>query len=267
MKIYKVPLLAIVMIMGVLFACKKNVLRVSPFDTVDGRALVKINYACPYYYKTSAPVVPNRLVKIRMNGNIVSNYLTYTTPFPGGGLNTGGNNYSDYLSMPPGKNTISIIIPYIGTDKDSIVLYTTEVDLKANLFQTVHISDTLVDATTNNTNFVLTIDPSQKPDSGYVLYRFVNLIPNAGPLDLYFGPDKIISGIGYKEASDTFRLQAGNSLAWTLRKKDSTTTLGSSYTSSSTVANQRVFTVYARGYDGLPTSDTRSPKVSLLYVK
>lgn len=246
-----------------LVACKKNVLRVSPFDTIEGKALLKVNYACPY--------LKNPGVLIKINDKVVSSLITYTTPYPGGGLNTQGNSFADYLSVAPGVNKISLIIPFKGTGKDSIVLYTTNIDLKANEFQTVHFTDTLVNETTNNTQHTMTMDIGYKPDSGFVIYRFVNLIPNAGPLDLYYGTIKMAAGIEFKAASDTFMLPAGQILTggWSLRKKGETTLLGTAYTASAagTVANMRVFTVYARGYAGLPTSDIRNPRVSLLYNK
>lgn len=247
-----------------LVACEKNVLRQSPFHGVEGKALVKFNYSSPYFYRTTAPVVPNRAVTIKINGKIVSSPITYSTPYPGGGLNTGGNSFADYLSAEPGLNTISIVIPFRQTSEDSVVLYTTQVDLKANEYQTIHITDTA-----ENTTHLITYDPYNKPDSGKVLYKFVNLIPNAGPLDLYYGPNKLVSGLDYKQVSDTFSLIAGavQTAGWILRKKDQTAILGSAYTASaaSTVANQRVFTVYARGYDGVPITDLRRPMVSLLY--
>lgn len=264
MRFLKIILAVFVTTTGLLWACKKNELRQTPFDGVEGKALVKFNYSSPYFYKTTAPVVPNRAVTIKINGKIVSSPITYSTPYPGGGLNTGGNSYADYLSAEPGMNTISVVIPFSKTSQDSIVLYTTQVDLKANEYQTIHITDTA-----ENTTHIISYDPYDKPDSGRVLYKFVNLIPNAGPVDLYHGPNKLVSGLDYKQISDTFSLTAGavQTTGWMIKRKDATAILGSAYTASaaSTVANQRVFTVYARGYDGVPSTDLRRPMVSLLY--
>lgn len=264
---FKIMAVWILTALVLVIACKKNELRQSPFDGIDGKALVKINYSCPYFSRTTAPVIPNRQVWIRINGNLVSSAITYSTPYPGGGLNTGGNSFADYLSVNPGVNNISLVMLYTADTtkrgKDSVVLHSTDVDLKADTYQTVHFTDTA-----SNIQNVITYDPYNKPDSGWVLYKFVNLIPNAGPLDLYWGTTKIASNIAFKQVSDTFRLQAGIIANWSLRKKDSTTTLGSVYTgNASSVANQRVFTIYARGYDGLPTTDVRNPRVSLLYNK
>jgi hypothetical protein len=240
------------------FACKKNVLTAAPFDTATGKALVKINYSSPY--------AKNPSVRVRINGQLVSAGITYSTPFPGGGLNTGGQSFADYLSVPPGEMTLAIVMPFAKEPKDSVVLYSTSVNVKADIFQTIHLTDTSA-----NTQNVITEDASTRPDSGKVQYRFVNLIPNAGPIDLYYGPNKLIAGLNYKQASDTFTMTAGvtQTAGWIIKQKDSLAILGTAYTASatSTVANQRVFTVYARGYAGLPTTDIRSPKVSLLFNK
>lgn len=248
---------------AIVISCKKNVLRVSPYDGVDGKALLKVNYASPY--------LRNPTLRIKLNDEIVSSGITYTTPYPGGGYNTQGNSYADYLSVVPGDVKLALVQTKVGSNVDSIVYYSATINLKPNAFQTVHITDTMVNETLNNTTNVITLDYGTRPDSGRVLYRFINLIPNAGPLDLYYGPNKLVSGLDYKKFSDTFSMQSGASqtAGWILRKKDSTAILGSAYTASAAgvVANQRVFTVYARGYAGLPAADIRSPKVSLLFNK
>jgi hypothetical protein len=238
----------------VISSCKKNELRSAPFEFTDGKALVKINHSCPYS--------KNPGIVIKVNGEKVSSPITYSTPYPGGGLNTGGNSYADYLAFNPGDNKISLTIPFVGTNNDSIVLHEATYNVKANVYQTIHFTDTL-----QNTVGVTTIDASNKPDSGYTEFRFVNLIPNSTGIDLYFGPDRVAANVPYKGTTEAFLLPAGNSLAWTLRDAGGTTTLGTAYTSASTVANQRVFTVYARGYRGLVTTDIRSPKISFVYNK
>lgn len=237
-----------------LWACKKNELTVTPFDFTEGKALLKINYVCPYFN--------NPPVQIKINGEKVSSLITYATPYPGGGLNTGGNTYADYLSVRAGQDTISLSIPKAGTNIDSVLLYKTAITVQANVYQTLHITDT-----TDNTQSVLITDPSNKPDSGRVQYRFVNLIPNSTGIDLYFGTTRVASNLAYKAATDTFSLPSGTSMAWSLRTAGGTATVGTAYTNVSSVANQRVFTIFARGYLGLATTDIRSPKVSLAYNK
>lgn len=238
---------------AIFLSCKKNVLTVSPYEYTGGKALVKINYSCPYF--------KNPAVIVKINGERVSSGITYSTPYPGGGLNTGGNTYADYLSVTPGAQKFALTIPKAGSFEDSIVLYETNVTLTADKYQTVHFTDTAA-----NTTIVLTTDAANKPDSGFTQFTFVNLIPNSN-LDLYFGTTKVASNVAYKQATDPFLLPSGTSVAWSLRVAGSTTTLGTTYTSSSTVANQRVFTVYSRGYIGPATTDIRSPKISFAYNK
>jgi len=234
-------------------SCKKNVLTVSPYDYTDGKALVKINYSCPYF--------KNPGVVVKINGERVSSAITYSTPYPGGGLNTGGNTYADYLSVNPGTQKIALTIPKTGAFEDSIVLFETNVQLTADKYQTVHFTDTAANTTT-----VLTTDASNKPDSGFTQFTFVNLIPGS-TLDLYFGTVKVASNVVYKQATDPFLLPSGTSNTWSLRLAGGTTTLGTTYTSTSTVANQRVFTVYSRGYISPATTDIRSAKISFAYNK
>lgn len=236
-----------------LWSCKKNVLTVSPYDYTDGKALLKINYSSPY--------AKNPAVQIKINGEKVSSLVTYSTPYPGGGLNTGGNTYADYLSVNPGMNSLRLSIPKAGSTDDSVVLYETSINLFADQYQTVHFTDTAA-----NTQAVWVRDADNKPDSGLVQYTFVNLIPGSN-LDLYFGTTKVASDVAYKQATAPFTLPAGTSNTWSLRMAGGTTTIGTTYSSTSTVANQRVFTVYSRGYLGLPTTDIRSAKISFAYNK
>jgi len=251
--------IAILLLIALTWSCKKNVLRVSPYDLTDGQALLKINYASPY--------AANPSVQIKINGIRVSPAtINYPTPFPGGGLNTNGTNFADYFSVTPGKDSVVISIPKKNTNEDSLVVFATTVTTVANEYQTLHITDTAA-----NTQTVYILDPANKPDSGFVKYKFVNLIPNSTGIDLYFGATKLLSNFAYKQVSDTFSLPAGNSLAWSIRAAGAAVPLNTImnravYTSASTVANQRVFTIYAAGYIGL-TDATRPARVSFIYNK
>lgn len=168
------------------------------------------------------------------------------------------------MAVPAGDDTISLSIPKVGSGADSILLHKAVYNLKGDTYQTVHFTDT-----TTNTLGIITIDAANKPDSGYAQFRFINLIPNSPGVDLYFGNTRVAANVQFKSVTDTFRLAAGTSLTWALRAPDGTVFLkGSSrYTSASSVANQRVFTVYARGYMGVDSPDVRSPKISFAYNK
>jgi hypothetical protein len=238
----------------IIMACKKNQLTVSPYDYADGKALFKLNYACA--------TAINPAVRLKINDITMSNNITYATPFPGGGLNTGGSNNADYLQAEPGTNSVKLSIVKAGTNIDSIVLYETTVDLQPETYQTLHVADTGAAIQS-----VFLTDPGGMEDSGFVQYRFINLIPNSTGLDLYFGTQKMASNVTYKQVTETFRLAAAATGTWSLRTAGGTVTLGNTYSNTGTTSNQRVFTVYARGYTGLPNADIRSPKISLMYNK
>ncbi|SJZ54165.1 DUF4397 domain-containing protein [Sediminibacterium ginsengisoli] len=258
MKKYSFYILSALSLVVMLSACKKNTLRMAPFEYVDGTSLFKINYSLPY--------AKNPAVQLSIDGKRVSNNLTYSTPFPGGGLNTGGSNFADYLSLTPGEHTVTMAIPKVGTNVDSVELYKTTVNLEANKYQTLHMTDTAA-----NTKSLLVTDESKKPDSGFTKYTFVNLIPGS-QIDLYFGTVKVASGVNYLAKTDTFSIAAGTTLQWFIRQTGSSTNLAQYPTTNATtyvIPNQRVFTVYARGYLGyaITSTDIRRPMVSFLFNK
>jgi hypothetical protein len=253
-------LVLLLFIAGILvFSCKKNTLSVAPFDLIDGSALFKVNYASPYS--------KNPGVQIKIDGNRVSNNITYATPFPGGGLNTGGSSNADYLSLSTGSHTVALSIPKTGSGEDSISLYSTTVELAGNVYYTLHITDT-----STNTQSVLLTDLGNKPDSGVSKFSFVNLVPGSA-MDLYFGPTKLASNIAYKAASDTFSIPSATSLQFAIRLAGSlpaSTALATYPTTGTTtysIPNQRAFTAYARGYLGLTSTDIRRAMLSFVYNK
>lgn len=239
-----------------LLGCEKNEINVAKFELVKGKAFFKVNYSSPY--------ANNPAVQLKVNGERVSNTITYSTPFPGGGLNTGGSSSADYMSLPAGKTSFSIGIPKVGTNEDSVLLFSTEVNLLSDVYQTLHVTDT-----TTNTQSVMVTDMSSKPDSGVSKFRFVNLIPGS-KIDLLFGTDVLAQGIEYKNATDTFSIVAGTVQQFRIRVNGTTTNIGTYPTAASgtyTIPNQRAMTIYARGYLGMPTTDVRRPHVSLLFNK
>ena len=239
-------------------ACKKNTLTVSPFEVSNGKGLLKINYASPY--------AKNPGIQIKIDGARVSNLITYATPYPGGGLNTGGSDYPNYLALTPGTHTVALSVPKVGTSEDSIPLYSTSVTLNADEFKTLHVSDTLT-----FTKSIETIDFAALPDSGYSKFRFVNLIPGSN-MDIYFNDVLLKGNVGYNVATDTFRIVAGTVSQFKLRVAGSlptSTPLATYGTGSTTYAipNQRSMTIFARGYTTVAGSDIRRPLVSLLFNK
>lgn len=235
-----------------LTGCDKNEIKYGDFDVVDGsNALLKVNMAIPY--KT------NPTMYIGIDGKRVSNPITSRTPFPGGGYNTGGGSTADYMVLAPGKHTVSVVIPKkaIGeTGIDSISLFETEITLEAGKNQSLHISDT-----GSTTNAFLLADDVSMPDSGFVRYKFVHLMPNVAAIDLYYGTKVLATNVPYKGSFEFTMARPTASAAWSTKVAGTSTTLAS-YTSTSTYTNSRVYTVFASGYSGLASPDTRRPYVS-----
>jgi hypothetical protein len=241
---------SVLIIVLVFFGCKKNEQRLISTTGTEGKALIKINYAMPFALNPS--------VQLKLNGERISNLITYNTPFPAGGLNTGGGNYQDYMAVTPGSTTLTISRPNVGTNNDSIVLFTGTLNLEAGKNVTYHITDT--GATT--TIVAITDNPSPI-DSGFSRYVFVNLIPNLAAIDLYYGTTLVAANVPYKGKSAEFTLAAATASSWAIRPAGAASTTTALATYTNTIPNQRVFTVYARGYNGV--AGTRAPAVALLY--
>lgn len=263
-----------------IYACTKNDAKTLPYDAygiTDKQGQLKIVYASSYNANPS--------VFIKINSNVVSSLITGRTPYPGGGFNTTGSNYPLYLSVPQGNDTVSIVRPKVGTNVDSIVLYKTVVTIPDNGAYTLHITDTLVSSTVNNTVSVLVKNDISPIDSGYARYRFVNLIPNmpstGGAVDLWLNGVKMDSNVAYKQAGKAFTIRIGaNSPGvtnpasipvprWIVRPAGAVydTTAIPRYESGSTITNQRAFTVFAMGYYGVTTGTTRIPYVAFTLDK
>ncbi len=256
-------------LLGVLFtSCKKNSFSVKENIFIDGQASLKVNYFSALQAKPT--------YQIKIDGMRVSNNLVYPTPFPGGGLNTGGGSYADYLAVAPGSRKVDISIPNVGTNNDSIALASATVTLDANKAYSLYYADTAA-----NTSTVLLEDDLKSPDSGFVKYRFINLMPDVpAGLDLYVGTTstytstttfmKVSSGVLYKSAGDYFTvpINTGN-VFWCIRPAGAlaTTTPIATYTSTSTSVNQRVFSITARGYNAIstPTTDGRIRAINFIF--
>lgn len=240
-----------------LTSCEKNELNTTEVNKLtDNEAEVKVMFAS--FYRS------NPRIYIKINDQLVSSVLTTFTPFPGGGLNTGGGSTADYLRVAAGQNKFSVAVPKFGTNEDSLQLASVQHDVVAKKKYSLYFADT-----STNTTSLLVEDSLTAPDSGYVRYKFVNMMPDApGGLDLYIGTVKVASAIPYKGVSPSFVLPTNNaSTVWAIREAGGTTNRVT-YSSASTLANQRVFTVIARGYYSITTTSTAEPRrrlVSLIY--
>ncbi|MES2005690.1 MAG: DUF4397 domain-containing protein [Bacteroidota bacterium] len=256
------------------YACTKDKgVTNQPYDqygtSVDGKAQLKVNLGYAYTVNSA-----NALVKL--NGTVVSGLLAGRTPFPGGGYNTNGSNFAIYINVPQGANTISVVIPKVGTNTDSVVLYTTPVTLPDAGPYTLHIADTVVSATVNNTKSVLVKNIVSDLDTGRTRYKFVNLIPNLPAVDLYLNGVLLKSAVNYLAATDTFSVRtgvnapgfvSGSQPVLTVRPAGAAATSAAiaTYTSTSILQSTLTLTIFSMGYSG--STGTRLPFVSLTLDK
>jgi hypothetical protein len=228
--------------------CEKSNDYTAAFDISDAKdSKLKFIYASAYF--------ANPGVQISIDGIRVSNLITGRTPFPGGGFNTAGSSFPDYLRVGTGAKVIKISIPKRLTNVDSIVLYSTQVNLDANKNYTLNVYDTL--AATKST---LVVDTILQPQQGKIKYRFVNLMPNVPNIDLYYGTTLVATNIGYNTPGITFTMDVPpTSLAWSIRETGTTpiSTALATFSSASTTGDQRMFTAFAMGYKGSALTNTR----------
>jgi hypothetical protein len=260
--LFSISFLAVTCI--ILVSCDKNGFTLKENVFIEGKASLKVNYLTPTQARPT--------YQIKLDGVRISNNLIYPTPFPGGGLNTGGGNYADYLAANPGQRKIDISIPKVGTNEDSVQLASATVTLDANKSYSLYFCDTAA----NLSSFMLE-DDLNSPDSGFTKFRFINLMPDvAAGIDLYFGTGststtstKVQGPIAYKGVSPYFLIPLNTGTVWSIRPGGAaaTTTALATYTSASTVVNQRVFTAIARGYSTIstPTTDGRLRAISFIY--
>jgi hypothetical protein len=238
--------------------CEKEGIKYSDYELVDPtESFIKVNYNVAFKN--------NPFVQLKINGTRVSGTNIQTRyPFPGGGFNTLGGSTGDYLPLKPGSNQISVTIPKKGTSIDSVDIYTTTIQTESGKRYSLHLADSLT------RKHVLVDEDVSLPDSGSARYRFVNLMPNVPAIDLYNGTVKVVSNIPFMGISEKFTLGGGTpvSNSWTIRAAGAapTSTAIATYSSNSTILNQRVYTVFATGYTGV-TDAARKPYVALYYVR
>jgi hypothetical protein len=249
--------------------CTKNVLDYGDVEKLTGdEALLKINNVSMY--------ANNRTAFFKINGQRVSGPLTARSPFPGGGYNTGGDSKPDFLVVQPGTVNFSMVMPKKKDDgTDSVVLYSTTINLDAGKKYSLHIADTA--ATTKS---LLTEENFTMPDSSFARYRFLNLMPNVAAVDVYYGvtaatPTKpaadslVLSNVPFMQITPEFRMKAGIISTWKIRPAgaaNTTTTVLASYSNASSVLNRRVYTAFACGYSGKTTA-AQKPYVSFYLVR
>lgn len=257
MKILKTSLLLLASA-AFLTACERESVVPSPSESPVGKANLKVIYAMPYFVD-----VP---VQVKVNDKAVSNLLTHTTPFPGGGLNTGGGSYDHYLGVEPGSVKVSIAVPQKGTAIDSLLFYTGTVSLEADKYYSLFITDTAANAT----QYLVTENMERPVDPLTTRYKFVNVMPNAPALDLYFDSVKMASNVPYLGTSADFLVPRDSVVKISIRLAGAPFSTAPIYTypvaatTFYTVPKNRVMTVYANGYNG-GVGANRIGMVSLFY--
>jgi hypothetical protein len=235
--------------------CDKETEPVAKWSNTSGaQAFLKINFNSAY--------TANPSVQLKLNETRVSNLITARQPFPGSGFNTiGAASQNDYLAVNPGATALTVSIPNRNTVNDSVVLFTSSLNLEAGKRYTAHITDTAT-----KTKMVLLVDDITRPDTGKTRYRFVNLMPNVPAADLYYGTALVASNIPYLGNSNYIDIpRPASGLSWSIRETgtSASSTALATYTSASVILDQRVYTAFAVGYKGA-TDAVRKPYISFI---
>jgi len=263
MKIFKI--ISLIFLAALLsIGCKKESDLVTITTFPENNANLKVIYASAYTFRDSVQIKIN---DVRVSNTFLGNSLgNLPTPFPGGGMNTGGDSRPFYLSVKPGLTKIFVSVPNKLTTLDSIIRFSGEANLEANRYYSAYLTDTMV-----TSKLVLVEDNLAPVDTGISRFKFVNLIPNRPALDVYFGTQLVAANVAYGTASNEFTLQRGILGAFLLRPAGAlptsvpvaaypgTVTVPGNFT----VPNQRVMTVFAKGYIGGTVA--RVPIISLLF--
>lgn len=244
-----------VAVMTAINSCKKNSFAITKRTQPEGKALVKI--AMFNAYTATAPV------RISINGTVVSNEVIHPVVYPGGGLNVNGSSNSDYLQADPGNNKFEFFVMNTGTPVPASRLFETSQTLEAGKRSTLYITDT-----SQNTTAVLVNDDTPAPDSGFVRIKFVNLIPNVAALDVYKGLNAttatlLMGNIAYKGISAYMNIPSGTD-SFFVRPAGSAITTMPVARRGFTLANQRIYTILSRGYNGVTAATNRAANISAI---
>lgn len=233
-----------------LTACKKNTFHVTERDIITNTALVKIGYF--------SPSTNNQGIQLKINGTRVSNNFVYPIAFPGGGLNTGGSNNSDYVTVRPGETTITLSVPKVGTAEDSVPVLTFSQALSANKKYTFFTTDSVP-----NVSGVIVEDDTAPIDTGARI-KLINLIPNVPSVDFYHRGKLIMANVEYKKVSAYITIPNGND-SFHIRRAGAPITetpLGKQLINTS---KQRIYTFLARGWAG--GKGILDPRISAIFVQ
>jgi hypothetical protein len=248
-----IPILGLVSILAI--ACEKNSFNVTERKSPpEGAALVKF---APVSATTNGVTV-----LVYINGERVSYPLPYNTPFPGGGLSTGGSNNSDFLVVNPGNSKVEFNVPVQGTSIFASKFFETTQNFEGGKRQILFIADTAA-----NTAAWLVMVDGNIPDSGFAGLQFVNAMPNVASVDFYKGANAgtatvVASDVKYKMATNYLSVPFGAD-SFFVRIAGSAANSTPIARGRITTANQRLYTFYSRGYNGITTGN-RLPAISAI---
>lgn len=223
-------------------SCEKNTYKQREVTYPEDQALVKV--ALFTAYNANSPM------RVAFNGNFVTNEIVYATPFPGGGFNTAvAANTADYLVTKPGGTKVELFQMNVGLPKPATKILDTELSMEAGKRYTMFLTDTA----SKTTAWLINVD-APTPDSGFTRIIFANGIPNLPSMDVYKGAEEskatlVAQAVKYKEASQYINVAAGVDSIF-VRRAGEATTVRPFLRRGFTFANQRIYTVATRGYDG-----------------
>lgn len=250
-----------------LVSCEKNSLRLQETTDPSTGAYFKLGWFSPGLNSQGVQLKINDVRQSNQLGfgfTATSTTAGYAMPFPGGGLNTGGNNKNDYLAVPTGNIEVKLSVPKRGTNEDSITVLTTSVMVERGKYYSLMVTDSFPAAQ----SYILNDDVAYA-DSGSIKLRFTNAIPNVGgPVDFLrsnttTGVNQVVaSNVNYKAATDfiTFPVVVGTD---TIKVRKSGTTAFLATYATGSLTNRRVFTVVSRGY--ISAATVRAPSISIIY--
>lgn len=244
---------------------------------VDPATSAKVKFG----FFTPVSAVTNRGVQLKVNGVRVTNLLTYSITFPGGGFNQGGQTFADYITVDANAAEQPVIltlsIPALNTNSDSAILFKGPVSLVPDSKQTVMFTDTFP-----NIQATVLRDDTPDPVPGNAKFKFFNGIPNAGNIDFYVastaGTFLAAGNVPYKGVSGYFETPVtglGNITFSMVRAGMPNITANLIGGGSSTnhpynatlLLNGRIYNVNARGYNGVALTDQRRPLPSITPIK
>lgn len=226
-------------------ACKKNELRLSEFYLPVDKAYAR--------FSLFSPGTSNVMIKVN-NVKVNGAFTSGSSGFYPSALGT-----PDYAAIEP-NGTFKLSLPNVGTQNDSVVVFTGNLGLQANKNYSVVLSDT----GTNRTLWSVPDDFFSMPDSGFYFVRIINAMVNTPMgVDLIRVDslnattvlrDTIARNIAYKTASLPILTPISNLpnytfLRYRLVNSQTKMPIGTTLTPpQGNAINYRTVTIYATGF-------------------